>query len=280
MCEPCSQHAINYFLQLKIYYAYISNKVTMSSQQESAIQEEFKRLGNIKVPLKTYDEIYEEIFLRRAKRATQEEFKRLGSIETIGNSDYFVERYLESKKIQQFCRDFLFAIGEGHIMHLEPRDLSPLTNYLFVFLDEFEGIYYYNEDDWYDKLLSVMRVCIRYANLETKTFSNNNPLLLLNIIKHKLAGYWFSTFSLFYDFEMHTFTLKNSPNIKGVLRTFPRISSIEISNEWHKRDNMNKRKNAAIKIQQKVVQWLYRPEGNFMKKAEVHFYKTAATVCG
>ena len=184
MCEPCSQHAINYFLQLKIYYAYISNKVTMSSQQERqslaerSIQEEFKRLGNIKVPLKTYDEIYEEIFLRRAERATQEEFKRLGSIETIGNSDYFVERYLESKKIQQFCRDFLFAIGEGHIMHLEVRDLSPLTNYLFVFLDEFEGVYYYNEDDWYDKLLSVMRVCIRYANLETKTFSNNNPLLL------------------------------------------------------------------------------------------------------
>ena len=49
------------FLQLKIYYAYISNKVTISSQQERAIQEKFKRLGNIKVPLKTYDEIYEEI---------------------------------------------------------------------------------------------------------------------------------------------------------------------------------------------------------------------------
>ena len=65
-------------------------------------------------------------------------------------------------------------------MHLEARDLSPLTNYLFVFLDEFEGIYYYNEDDWYDKLSSVMRVCIRYANLKTKTFPNNNPLLLLS----------------------------------------------------------------------------------------------------
>jgi len=98
------------FLQLKIYYAYISSKVTMPSQQESAIQEEFKRLGNIKVPLKTYDEIYEEIFFRRAKRATQEEFKRLGGIKSIGKSDYFVERYLESKKIQQFCRDFLFVM--------------------------------------------------------------------------------------------------------------------------------------------------------------------------
>ena len=180
----------------------------MPSQQESAIQEEFKRLGNIKVPLKTYDEIYEEILLRWAKRAIQEEFKRLGSIETIGNSDYFVERYLESKKIQQFCRDFLFAIGEGHIMHLEPRELSPLTNFLFEFLDEFEGIYYYNEDDWYDKLSSVMRVCIRYANLKTKTFPHNNPLLLLNTIKHKLTDYWpsnFSDFSLFYDFEMHKY---------------------------------------------------------------------------
>ena len=182
MNESCSQHAINYFLQLKIYYAYISSKVTMPSQQESAIQEEFKRLGNIKVPLKTYDEIYEEIFLRRAKRATQEEFKRLGSIETIGNSDYFVERYLESKKIQQFCHDFLFAIGEGHIMHLEARDLSPLTNYLFEFLDEFEDNYC-NEDDWYDKLSSVMRVCIRYANLKTKTFPNNNPLLSWKFIR-------------------------------------------------------------------------------------------------
>jgi len=50
MNESCSQHAINYFLQLKIYYAYISSKVTMPSQQESAIQEEFKRLGNIKSP--------------------------------------------------------------------------------------------------------------------------------------------------------------------------------------------------------------------------------------
>ena len=236
MNESCSQHAINYFLQLKIYYAYISSKVTMPSQQESAIQEEFKRLGNIKVPLKIYDEIYEEIFLRRAKRAAQEEFKGLGSIETIGNSDYFVERYLESKKIQQFCHDFLFAIGEGHIIHLEARDLFPLTNYLFEFLDEFEDNYC-NEDDWYDKLSSVMRVCIRYANLKTKTFPNNNPLLLLNIIKHKLADYWpsdFSAFPLFYDFEMHTLALKNSPNIKGVLRTCPRISSIEISNEWHK----------------------------------------------
>src|SRR5438045_1210853 len=82
---------INYFLQLKIYYTYILSKVTMPSQQESAIQEEFKRLGNIKVPLKTYDEIYEEIFLRRAKRATQEEFKRLGGIKSIGKSDYFIE---------------------------------------------------------------------------------------------------------------------------------------------------------------------------------------------
>ena len=125
-----------------------------------------------------------------------------------------------------------------------------------------------------------MRVCIRYANLKTKTFPNNNPLLLLNIIKRILADYWSSAFSLFYDFEMHTFALKNSPNIKDVLRTFSRISSIEISNEWHKRDNMNKRKNAAIKIQQKVVQWLYRPGGHFMKKAEVCFYKTAVTVCG
>ena len=34
------------------------------------------------------------------------------------------------------------------------------------------------------------------------------------------------------------------------------------------------RKNAAIKIQRIVLQWLYRPGGSLMKKAETHFYKT------
>jgi len=252
----------------------------MSSQQERAIQKEFKRLGKIKAPLKTDEEINEEIIHIRAKKAIREEYKRLGDIETIWNSDYFVERYLESKKIRQFCCSFLFIMGEGRIMHLGARDIPPLTNFLFEFLDEFESNYY-NEDEWYDKLLRIMKLCIRHANLKTKTFPNNNPLLLLNIIKRKLADHWyFDSFRLFYDFEMHTFTLKNSPNIKDVLRTFPRVNSIEISNEWHKRDDMNKRKNAAIKIQQKAIQWLYRPGKYFMKKAETHFYKTAATVCG
>ena len=33
-------------------------------------------------------------------------------------------------------------------------------------------------------------------------------------------------------------------------------------------------KNAALKIQRIVLQWLYRPGGSLMKKAETHFYKT------
>jgi len=41
----------------------------MSSQQERAIQKEFKRLGKIKVPPKTDEEINEEIILILAKRA-------------------------------------------------------------------------------------------------------------------------------------------------------------------------------------------------------------------
>jgi len=37
-------------------------------------------------------------------------------------------------------------------------------------------------------------------------------------------------------------------------------------------------KNAAIKIQRIVLQWLYRPGGSLMMKSEAHFYKTVATV--
>ncbi len=51
-----------------------------------------------------------------------------------------------------------------------------------------------------------------------------------------------------------------------------------IQHSWRHYKACKDRKNAAIKIQRIVLQWLYRPGGSLMMKSEAHFYKTVATV--
>ena len=59
------------------------------------------------------------------------------------------------------------------------------------------------------------------------------------------------------------------------MKIFPVIESYEVGigyGEWY---NKYKERIAANKIQHRVLQWLYRPGGKFMKEAETHFYKVA-----
>lgn len=220
---------------------------------------------------------------RRNGNKVQNEFKRLSNIDFEG-IDFYLECYLESKKIQQFRNSFINELEFYEERNeLEMYDFLHLSDYLLNYFTpiNFEFAQYYDKES-YNRVLShfkkFVKLCIQYADIKLKLLWDSSPIELLKEIKK----IWESEYDikLLYDSEMHAYTLQNCPNIKEVLSLFPHINSTELSKglqEWH---NKNKRKNASIKIQHTFLQWLYRPGGDIMKNAESHFYKVAATVHG
>ena len=59
-----------------------------------------------------------------------------------------------------------------------------------------------------------------------------------------------------------------------ILSLFCNEPAKKIQRIWLKYRN-KKRNQSAQLIQQKVLEWLYRPDGSIMKKAELHFYNKA-----
>jgi hypothetical protein len=73
-----------------------------------------------------------------------------------------------------------------------------------------------------------------------------------------------------YNYIKYYLGRKNKSKI--CLDCIPKICPfLLIQHSWR---HYKARKDAAIKIQRIVLQWLYRPGSSLMKKAETHFYKT------
>ena len=213
----------------------------------------------------------------------QNEFKRLSEIDS-DSINFYLECYLDSKKIQQFRYSFLEELGiYTERNELETYSFISLSDYL---LNEFTPAYFEYAQSFskktYNEVLSYfkkfVKLCIQHADIKLKILWQSNPIELLKDIKK----IWESEYDikLLYDSEMHTYALQNCLNIKEVLNLFPHMDSIELSEGLQKWHDKNKCKNASIKIQHAFLQWLYRPGGIIMKNAESHFYKLAATVHG
>ena len=213
----------------------------------------------------------------------QNEFKRLSEIDS-DSINFYLEWYLDSKKIQQFQYNFLRELGVyieenesemDNFLHLSDYMLNEFTPINFEYAQSFSKETYNEVLSYFKKFV---KLCIQHADIKLEILWQSNPIELLKDIKK----IWKSEYDikLLYDSEMYTYTLQNCPNIKEVLNLFPHMDSIELSEGLQKWHNKNKCKNASIKIQHAFLQWLYRPGGIIMKNAESHFYKLAATVHG
>jgi hypothetical protein len=197
---------------------------------------------------------------QRNHRKVQKEFKRLAKIE-FGLIDYFLNTYLESKKIQQFRHSFL---NELRIFRnrepLQKYDSSYLENYfmnyfepeIFDIVDSIDDILQYFNKEIYEETLKhfqkFAKLCIQHIDIKLEIMKYSSPIELLKAINFR----WMSKSTdirRLYDPEMITYIMQNCPNTNEVLKLIPLISNkdlIEGGIKWHIR---NRRKNAAIKIQ-------------------------------
>lgn len=201
--------------------------------------------------------------------SVNDEFMRLSNIMPTKDADYYIDRYLESKEMIQFCNEIynildVFPEFDFTSLSLNDQIREYFSNYYMFDPEDKEAI---------EMIKSLIKLCIRHINVGILTFHYTNPLYILALIKRLILAENVNN-SLYFNNEIFEYTLKNCPNIKAVLKMFPAINSHEILNGYINYE----RRIAATKIQRRVLQWLYRPGGKFMKEAETHFYKVAISV--
>ena|SRR2546421_8346 len=165
------------------------------------------------------------------------------------------------------------------IMRLLPRD------WVYSF-QAYDALEYYSLDDFMKMTVTIrseevtrwiMELCIRTSEpLDQEWRSGNYPIVILRTLQQlnamyvKIPRFW----SNIPKFDGKLYTLTRSPECydsERILKLFCTEPAEKIQFAW-KNYLDRKRDQASRIIQEKVLEWLYRPGGPMMKKAEASFY--------
>ena len=126
----------------------------------------------------------------------------------------------------------------------------------------------------------IMKICIRALEPEDDKWRGNTPYAVLGALK-----YLNTRFALFprasrylVKFDRELYTLTRGPECQDserILILFCTRPARIIQYAW-KRYQKRKRDQASRIIQEYIRNWLYRPGGPMMKKAETSFYTIAS----
>jgi len=185
----------------------------------------------------------------------------------------------------------------SRIMRLLPRDWV-------ISFRAYEGLEFYNIEDYISMVYSrldkqtirtILETSIMASHPEIESYESGTPYAVLQIL-HRIRP----DFIAFIGKEIYK---NNKSIIPGRLQeVVNKMHKIEFDRKLYKltcsdkcidsvrilslfcnepakkiqRIWRNKRRNQSARlIQQKVLEWLYRPDGPIMKKAELHFYNKA-----
>jgi hypothetical protein len=109
----------------------------------------------------------------------------------------------------------------------------------------------------------IIALSIKFSRPETPEYYGNSPYAVLKMLKYKGAKF---------NGKIYKLTCSNQCiDSVRILKLFCTMSVSKIQYIWLKY-RQRKYNKACQLIQQKVLQWLYRPGGPMMKKFETHFY--------
>jgi hypothetical protein len=200
----------------------------------------------------------------------KDECFRLSQITPTKEDDYYVDLYFETKEMTQFCSE-LYSLLIG-VYNVDRTTINTI-----FYIDEYFELYNMfipNDEEAVEIIKNLIKLCIRHINAGISIHHFSNPRYVLEIVKHYIEINDFH-YSHYFDKEMFEYALKNCSNIKVILKIFPAIGSYEVETGYGEWYSKYKERIVATKIQRRVLQWLYRPGGKFMKEAETHFYKVA-----
>jgi hypothetical protein len=140
-----------------------------------------------------------------------------------------------------------------------------------------------------ESIRAIMKLSIMSSSPED--LDGNGPIgVLQTLYDEKLQTIWSSNMMIYYqeidhpheqlnkvvfDGEMYKLTRSNKcKDPTRVLSLFCNEPAKKIQCAW-KKYQQRRRDQASQLIQQKALEWLYRPGGPMMKKAETHFYTIA-----
>ena len=185
----------------------------------------------------------------------------------------------------------------SRIMRLLPRDWV-------ISFRAYEGLEFYDIEDYISIIYSrldkqtirtILETSIMASHPETKSYESGTPYAVLQILhcirpefiafigreiyknnKSIIPGRLQELVNKMHKIEFNgklynlTCSDKCIDSVR-ILSLFCNEPAKKIQRTWR-----NKRRNQSARlIQQKVLEWLYRPDGPIMKKAELHFYNKA-----
>ena len=149
----------------------------------------------------------------------------------------------------------------------------------------------YSESD-NQTIRTIIEISIMASNPETESYERGTPYAVLQTLYHKRVGIIRSVGKTIYkgskgiipgrlqelvnkvEFDGKMYKLVCSDKCIDsvrILSIFCNEPAKKIQHAWLKYKNKRRNQSARL-IQQKVLEWLYRPGGSIMKKAESHFY--------
>jgi hypothetical protein len=166
----------------------------------------------------------------------------------LADPDYLAENYI----------DLLLDIYPMWAVH------DILRNYLFftLSLEEITMFYYHNFTE--ERVRNMMLLSI-IASVNEENHGNS-PIKVLKALKCKGAKFD----STLYQLVQNNSSISVYQRCK-ILRLFCDTPATTIQRTWR----TYRQKKAAKLIQQKALEWLYRPGGPFMMRAKTSYYATA-----
>ena len=153
----------------------------------------------------------------------------------------------------------------------------------------YEALAFYGLEDFIDmtsrnrmpeQSREIMKICIRASEPEDDRLGNNTPYGVLDALKRINTRYALFPIARQYivkfDREMYFLARSNEcHDSERILEMFCTRPARIIQYAW-KKYQKRKRDQASRIIQEYVRNWLYRPGGPMMKKAETSFYTIAS----
>jgi hypothetical protein len=185
----------------------------------------------------------------------------------------------------------------SRIMRLLPRDWV-------ISFRAYEGLEFYDIEDYISRVYyqldketirTILEISIMASHPETESYESGTPYAVLLTLYHKRPEFIRSIAKEIYksnksiipgrlqeivnkmhkiEFDGKVYKLTCSDKCIDsvrILSLFCNEPAKKIQHAWLKYRNKKYNQSAQI-IQQKVLEWLYRPGGPIMKRAELHFY--------
>ena len=113
------------------------------------------------------------------------------------------------------------------------------------------------------KIQAIMELCIISSHPDNQEYEGSSPYAVL---------YEFNYLEAKFNGKMYELACSSQcKDSERIIKLFCDKPAKKIQHTW-RRYKHNQVVVATRLIQQKVLEWLYRPSGPIMKKAETHFY--------